>query len=241
MNSRGAARHSRENINNKLASAHRLHRPTVFVESALTFLRQSGATPAKSGVTAGTRFTEGPLGGRLAPAFFYAAAPAAFAETVEPVAEAPTILAAATAGEATGTPRAAPERRAFRSPTERVEARLAYIRTALKITDAQAPQWDGFANVLRKHARDMDQRIQKFRAQGAQRPDPRTVGAIERLERTQQRMAARAARLNEVLTAAKPLYASLSPDQKQVADEMLSRQGRRGHHHRQHRGMHRGA
>ena len=102
------------------------------------------------------------LAGAVSAAFAFAA-PAAFAETVEPVAEAPTILAAAPAGEATATPRAAPERRAFRSPTERVEARLAYIKTALKITDAQQAQWDGFANVLRKQARDMDQRIQKFR------------------------------------------------------------------------------
>jgi hypothetical protein len=86
----------------------------------------------------------------------------------------------------------------------------------------------------------MDQRIQKFRAQGAQGPDQRSVSAIERLERTQSRMAARAARLNEVITAAKPLYASFSPEQKQVADEMLARQEHRGQHG-QHRGMHRGA
>ena len=125
-----------------------------------------------------------------------------------------------------------------------MEARLAYIRTALKITSAQQAQWDNFANVLRKHASDMDQRMQKFRAQhaqGAQRPDPRNVSAIERLERTQQRTAARAARLNEVLVAAKPLYASFSPEQKQVADELISRGGHRGHHRGHHRGMHRGA
>jgi DNA anti-recombination protein RmuC len=153
------------------------------------------------------------------------------------------VLAALGAPEATGATGAAPERRAFRSPTERVEARLAYIRTALKITSAQQAQWDTFANVLRKHASDMDQRIQKFRAQhaqGAQRPDPRNVSAIERLERMQQRTAARAARMNEVLTAAKPLYASLSTEQKQVADEMISRQGHHGHRGH-HRGMHRGA
>src|ERR687893_402348 len=50
-------------------------------------------------------------------------------------------------------------------PTQEVEARLAYIRTALKITDAQQPQWNAFANVLRKHARDMDQRMSERRAQ----------------------------------------------------------------------------
>lgn len=176
----------------------------------------------------------------------FAAAPAVFAESAEAVTETPVVTAQAAApAEASGAQRAAPARQATRSPSERVEARLAYLRTALKITDAQQAQWDGFANVLRKHARDMDERIQQFRAQraqGAQRPDRRSMTAIERLERTQQRMAARSARLNEVIAAAKPLYAALSPEQKQIADEMLARQGqRRGHGHHPHRGMHRGA
>lgn len=188
------------------------------------------------------------LAGAVAAAFAVAA-PAVIAQSAESPTEAPTVLAAAPAAEASGTPRAAPERRAFRNPSERLEARLAYVRTALKITDAQQAQWDSFANVLRKHARDMDQRVQKFRAaradgaKTAQRPDRRNVTAIERLERTQQRMAERSARLTEVISAAKPLYATLSPDQKQVADEMIARrgQGGRGGHHRGHRGMHRGA
>ena len=171
------------------------------------------------------------------------AAPAVIAETVE--AEAPIVVAAAApAGDTAGTPRAAPERRAFRSASERVEARLAYIKTALKITDAQNAQWEGFANVLRKHAKDRDQRMESFRAKRAQaapgaRPERPQLGAIDRMEFMQKRMTERSQRLSEVIAAAKPLYASFSPEQKQVADEMLSRQGRGGHH-RGHRGMHRG-
>ena len=164
-------------------------------------------------------------------------APAAIAQSAE--AETPLIVAAA-AADASAAPRAGAERRAVRSASERVEARLAYIQTALKITSAQQSQWESFANILRKHARDMDERIQQRRAQGAQRPDPGSVTAIDRLERTQQRMAARYHRLGEVITAAKPLYAVLSPEQKQAADEMLARSGRGGHH-RHFRGGHRGA
>ena len=179
-------------------------------------------------------------------AAFAVAAPGIYAQASESPSEAPLIVAAAPAGEASGGQRAAPQRRAFRSATERVEARLAYIKTALKITDSQQAQWDGFANVLRKHAGAMDQRMQQRRAQapqqGAQRAERRNVSAIDRLERTQQRMTDRSARLSEVIAAAKPLYASLSAEQKQVADGMLARQGKRGGHHgqRQHRG-HRGA
>jgi LTXXQ motif family protein len=149
-----------------------------------------------------------------------------------------------------GQRQGAPARR-FALPSERVEARLAYAKTALKITDAQQPQWDTFANVLRKHARSMDQRFQQRRAQfeaarasrdagqTARQPDARSVNAIERLERTQQRMTERSARLNEVIAAAKPLYASFSPEQKQIADGMLANRGRGGHREH-HRGMHRG-
>ena len=174
------------------------------------------------------------------------AAPAAFAETTEsPETDAAMLLAAA-ATEGAGPQRGAPEQRRFRLPSERVEARLAYIHTALKITDAQKAQWDGFANVLRQHASAMDQRIKQRiaeRQSGAQRPQ---VSAIDRLERQQQRMQQRSARLGEVIAAAKPLYATFSPEQKQIADSMLSRGGRGGHghgHHRQHRGggMHHGA
>ena len=192
-------------------------------------------------------------------AAFASAAPFASAETAEGSTEASTIVAQAAqqqrAPEGARAQRQGPERR-FTMPSERVEARLAYARTALKITDAQQPQWDNFANVLRKHARDMDQRFQQRRTQweaaraqrgegapGAQARVRPNVNAIERLERTQQRMAQRSARLNEVIAAAKPLYASLTPEQRQVADGMLAHQGRgaRGGHggREHHRGMHR--
>ena len=182
-------------------------------------------------------------------AVFAAATPAVLAESLEapgqaPL-EAPMLLAAAPAADTAATPRAAPERRAFRSAAERTEARMAYVKTALKITDAQGSQWESFANVMRKHARDRDQRMESFRAkraqgtQGAQRPDRRNVSAIDRMEFMQKRMTERSARLSEVIAAAKPLYATLSPEQKQVADGMFSRQGRSGHRggQRGHRGV----
>ena len=183
-------------------------------------------------------------------AAFAVAAPAVIAQSAEATSEAPVVVAAAPAADAAGTSRAAPQKRAFRSAGERVEARLAYIRTALKITDAQQAQWEGFANVLRKQARDRDQRMGEFQAkraqasQGAERRERPSFSAIDRMEFMQKRMTERSARLSEVIAAAKPLYAALSPEQKQVADSLIARQGRGGHghqRHRHHRGMHRGA
>jgi hypothetical protein len=202
----------------------------------------------------------------LVSAAFASAAPFASAETADSATE-PTIVAQAAqpgSPDAARIQRPGADRQSFRSASERVEARLAYARTALKITDAQQPQWENLANVMRKHAGERDQRMQQMRAKWeatrgaqAQRPDGAMrdgqrmqrpqVSAIERLERTQQRMTARSARLNEVIAAAKPLYAAFSPEQKQIADDMLARQGQGGpgrhggHRHQQHRGMHRGA
>ena len=182
-------------------------------------------------------------------AAFAASAPFAAAQSLEQAAEEPMIVAQAAPQR---TPEAGVQgqaQRQFRLPSERVEARLAYAKTALKITDAQHTAWENFAGVLRNHARAMDARFQQRKAAWdaarAQGTDPRaqqpSVTAIERLERQQQRLAERQVRLNEVVAAARPLYAAFTPEQKQIADAMLAQHGRGAHRHHKHRGMHRGA
>ena len=42
------------------------------------------------------------------------------------------------------------EQRPFSKPSERIEARLAYQKTALKITDAQTSVWNTYADFSRK-------------------------------------------------------------------------------------------
>lgn len=121
-------------------------------------------------------------------------------------------------------------KQAFSLPGERVEARLAYIKTALKITDAQQTQWDNFAGVMRKQAKDADARIQERRAKMAANTERKRPTAIERLERQQAFMATASARIGERLTVQKPLYAALSPEQQQIADKVLAGPGgKRGH------------
>jgi hypothetical protein len=156
-----------------------------------------------------------------------AAAPLAFAQTANPGPEGPRVERFAHRGH--------PAERAFRMPSERIEARLAYLKTALKITDAQQAQWDAFADTLRKQARDADQRMQARRSQMAEKRKGTPPTAIERMEFRQARLAAASARLNETLAAAKPLYAALSPEQQKIADELLARGG---HHAFRHRGGH---
>ena len=119
-------------------------------------------------------------------------------------------------------------KQAFRMPGERVEARLAYMKTALKITEAQQSQWDAFAGVMRKQAKEADVRIQSHREKRAANTERKRLTAIERLEMRQQLMAASSARIGERLAAQKPLYAALSPEQQQVADRLFA--GRGGKH-----------
>ena len=188
----------------------------------------------------------------LATAFaaaFALAAPFASAETPDVLAEltadTPIVLAQVAPQAQAGQGQR--QARVFQLPSQRVEARLAATKAQLKITDAQNTLWENFAGVLRNQARAMDTRFQerraKWEAAKAQGADPRAqrpqVSAIERLEHRQQRLQQASARLNDVLAAAKPLYASFSPEQKQVADTILAKRGH-GHGHGGHRMHHRG-
>ena len=150
-------------------------------------------------------------------------------------AAAPLAAAQATAPDAPQQRQARPDqgKRDARLPSERVEARLAEAKTKLKITSAQEPQWNSFADVTRRHAKAADERVKAMRdGKGSQGKRPT---AVERLERRQQMAAAHSQRLTEVIAAAKPLYAALSAEQKAIADDMLT--PRRGHGGRGHRGQ----
>jgi DNA-binding helix-hairpin-helix protein with protein kinase domain len=117
-------------------------------------------------------------------------------------------------------------------PSQRAEARLAYIKTALNITPAQTAQWNAFADVVRKQAKARDTKVEEMRArfeqrnEGEARPD-----LVERLEFRQKMLNTAAENTGELLTALKPLYASFSDSQKQTAAEMLSHRGHGGWGH----------
>ena len=140
------------------------------------------------------------------------------------------------------------EPRAFSKPTERVEARLAYLKTALKITPAQEAQWNAYAESVRKDAAEREQKMAQWRQAMEARRSAGPAGApqerpsaLERLDRQQKFLAAASARLNERAAAIKPLYESLSAEQKKVADVVLVPDGRghfgRNHEHGRRHGM----
>ncbi|HLX79984.1 MAG TPA: Spy/CpxP family protein refolding chaperone [Burkholderiales bacterium] len=118
------------------------------------------------------------------------------------------------------------QQRPFSRPTERVEARLAYIHTALKITDAQQMQWDAFAVKMRQLAAAREKAMQQWRdtmSRSSGKREHLELTVVERLEYWRRIYAEATARVNEILSVVKPLYEVLNAEQKQVADDLFAR------------------
>ena len=117
------------------------------------------------------------------------------------------------------------------SGAQRADAQLAYAHSLLKIKPEQETRWTALAEVVRRHAAERDVAMAQHRA--GQRPDRSRLPEqtiIQRLERQQQmgvegakRMEARAKAMGEVIAAARPLYESLDPEQRKVADGLMQR------------------
>ncbi|MBX9699451.1 MAG: Spy/CpxP family protein refolding chaperone [Acetobacteraceae bacterium] len=99
----------------------------------------------------------------------------------------------------------------------RIDAHLAYARAALHITDAQAPQWNAFAEAARAAAHGMRQALAPA-MQAAGQP----LSAPEQLERHANLLSAQLDATRAMARAAKPLYDVLSDDQKRTADELIA-------------------
>jgi len=141
---------------------------------------------------------------------------------------------------------------------DRIDGRIAFLKAELKITDAQQAKWDDFEKVLRANAAERKAQAEKFRAerqaqraefqkkaeeakaqgQPVPRPERKQLGAVERMELRQKMMKAHLETQEKVLDAFKPLYATLTDEQKKTADELFA-QGFGGGH-RGHRGHGRG-
>jgi hypothetical protein len=99
---------------------------------------------------------------------------------------------------------------------QHIEGQIAFYKTELKITDAQAPQWNAFADAIRGSAT-----TQRTALQGMMQAS----GPGSAPELIERRIALTTAQLDAMkmfLTAAKPLYAVLSDEQKKTADELMA-------------------
>ena len=98
---------------------------------------------------------------------------------------------------------------------EHVEGRLAFLKTELKITDAQLPLWNAVADVIRANAKGMGE------MSGGMMGSEQTAALPEKLALREKMMTAHLEALRKFKAAVDPLYAALSEEQKKTADQLL--------------------
>lgn len=103
---------------------------------------------------------------------------------------------------------------------DRIEGRIAFLRAELKITDAQADAWNGFADALRTNAR----KLTEVRATAMPKPgDGQPASALSaRLDQQEQWLAARLDGTRAMKSTFAKLNEALSDDQKKTANDLLA-------------------
>ncbi len=98
---------------------------------------------------------------------------------------------------------------------QRVESHIKELYTQLRITPAEQPQWEQFAQVMRDNARDMDQ---AFVQRAQQYP---TMNAVQNMQSYQQIAEAHAQHLQKLVPAFDNLYNTMPEQQKQLTDQVF--------------------
>ncbi|MBR0952171.1 Spy/CpxP family protein refolding chaperone [Bradyrhizobium canariense] len=103
---------------------------------------------------------------------------------------------------------------------DHIEGRIAFLRTELKITDAQQPAWSAFADALRTNAKTLGE----MRGSMMSQQGPGGPVLIERLAFQEKWLAARLEGTRAMKSALTNLVAMFSDEQKKTADELLAPQ-----------------
>ncbi|WP_201860714.1 Spy/CpxP family protein refolding chaperone [Microvirga soli] len=99
--------------------------------------------------------------------------------------------------------------------TDRIEGRIAFLKAELKITDAQAPAWNQFAEALRSSRQHLIEARQLLAAPAAD------ASATVRLEQYERHLGARLEALKAARSSFAQLHAGLDEHQKHVAEELV--------------------
>jgi hypothetical protein len=103
---------------------------------------------------------------------------------------------------------------------DRVEGRIAFLRTELKITNAQANAWNAFADALRTNAKQLGEvRASMMSQMGTGQQQAPTLA--EQLNLQEQWLVARLEGTRTIKSAFTNLYGVLSDEQKKTANELL--------------------
>lgn len=157
-----------------------------------------------------------------------AALTAGFVTVVSAAQTQPQQLPAAPQPNRAAPPQDRGDPRGFDRRGDRLERRLDFLHSELRITPAQEQAWAAFADAVRREG-GMNRDQPRDRRDGFRGgPDGRNdrPGIVERLERRQQGLEEQSAYYDRLLSALRPLYATLSEDQRRAADENLFSPGR---------------
>ncbi|MGH6838038.1 MAG: Spy/CpxP family protein refolding chaperone [Methylocella sp.] len=116
--------------------------------------------------------------------------------------------------------RGMPEREAMCRTDEHIDGQLAYLKTELKITEAQTAQWNVFADAFRAD-KEKNARLCKSMENEQTHSMMMSASLPESLEMMAVRLAARLESLRAMEAAVRPLYAILNQAQKKTADEIM--------------------
>jgi hypothetical protein len=100
---------------------------------------------------------------------------------------------------------------------DHVEGRIAFLKVELKITEAQMPPWNAFADALRANAEMCTSIMQG----GMIGQDSSSMSALDRLDRMERMMSGMLEAVKGARAALAPLYAVFAEEQKKVADQLI--------------------
>jgi len=99
--------------------------------------------------------------------------------------------------------------------TASVEARITELHKRLRVSDAQKPQWDSLAQVMRDNAQAMAD-LQKQRA-----ADVKSMNAVDAVKSYGSVIEAHDAGMKKFIPAFEALYNTMSDAQKKIADSLF--------------------
>lgn len=103
---------------------------------------------------------------------------------------------------------------------DHVDGRLAFMKTELKITEAQTPAWDEFAKAVHTAA-DARNAVMEGMMRMVRNGDFEKMSLPDRLNFRRTQLEGHLTEINDVSAALDKLYGMLSDDQKKAADQIM--------------------
>lgn len=133
-----------------------------------------------------------------------------------------TVAGAASAQQqnapATMGPGMAPQNQAACQMDQYIDGDLAFLKAELKITEAQAPEWNRFAQAFRS---DMEKRASMCREARDKAKEMRSANLLDAVSMAEEQFTQRLESMRAMKAALQPLYASLGKDQRKTADQIM--------------------